>query len=362
MGNFVQRHAEAVSLNCYVHVLYITALENAESNFTIEDRMESGVQITTVYYRKSSFLNGLKKIRGFFKGIQYIKKNHGFDFDVVHHNVIWKDAWQPWLLYHIYKLPYIITEHWTGFDTKTRKHSPRSLISFARLFTSKASALCPVTENLAQSMQTVGISGNYRVIPNVVDTSLFQLKDIQPTPIRFLHVSSLLDEQKNISGILRTWKKATQHIDNIHLMIGGDGSWESYQPLIQSLEIPPHTITFFHEKKWSEIAEMIEESHCLVMFSNYENLPCVIVESLACGMFIISTRVGGIAEHILPERGTLIAPQDETALLDSLIQFCQSATTIDRNALREYAVHHFSKPVIADAFTAIYEEISSGKS
>jgi glycosyltransferase involved in cell wall biosynthesis len=362
LGNFVQRHAEAVALKNDVHVLYVSSMKDLKTIFHIENFEEMGVKITIVYFKSSRAWNPLRKIRAFQKGWNYLANNLKLRFDLVHHNVIWKDGWQPLYLNLRYGIPYIITEHWTGFDQKARGKASLLLKCMCSLFASRAKVICPVTENLADNMKAMGMNGVYRVVPNVVDTSLFDLTPKQSDSVRFLHVSSLVDQQKNISGILRAWKKAVEMDNSIHLTIGGDGPWDPYQELIRVLQIPKASITYFGEKTWSEIAGLMKDSHCLLMFSNYENLPCVIVEALASGMHIVSTRVGGIAEHINDERGLLIAPLDEQALVDAILAYSQEYRYNERSELRDYAVDHFSKESIATAFDKIYTDVLTQKS
>jgi len=354
LGNFVQRHAEAVALLHNVHVLYVTNSPNQKESFVIEDHEELGVKITIVYCKPIGVFNRLRKWRGFLLGLKRLNERHQYLFDLVHHNVIWKDAWQPWLIHRKYKTPYIITEHWTGFDKAARGKAPLLLKPFAKFFGRKASALCPVTENLAANMRAFGLEGKYHVVPNVVDIDLFQFKEKPTDRVHFLHVSSLIDEHKNVTGILRAWKRAIEKNPAMQLTIGGDGPWEFFQKEAQRLQIPSNSITFFGEKKWAEIADLMQQSHCLILFSNYENLPCVIVESLASGVSVISTDVGGIAEHINLERGILVHKQAEKQLAEAILQYAQDYRDIDRSTLRNYAEQHFSKQTIARAFDAVY--------
>ena len=67
-------------------------------------------------------------------------------------------------------------------------------------------------------------------------------------------------------------------------------------------------VSFHATKTTNEIADMISSSHGLLMFSNYENFPCVIAESMMSGKPIISSNVNGIPEHVLPEFGVLVNP------------------------------------------------------
>jgi glycosyltransferase involved in cell wall biosynthesis len=359
LGNFVQRHAEAVSLKNDVHVLYTTASNELEPTFLIENSESEGIKITIVYFKQSRWSNPVRKIRAFLKGWNYLRNEQKLRFDLVHHNVIWKDGWQPWLLNRKYKLPYIITEHWTGFDERARGKAPAFMKWLCRVFVSRASVLSPVTENLADNMRAWGLQGVFRVVPNVVDTSLFALRDKSNEQVRFLHVSSLDDNQKNISGILKVWKRVIEQDSALHLAIGGDGTWLPYQELISELNIPSANITYFGEKTWAEIARLMQDSHCLVMFSNYENLPCVIVEALASGMHIVSTKVGGISEHINEQRGVLIAPKNASELEQAILNYKHTYINDQRVVLRSYAEERFSKPSIANAFDQIYSDVLS---
>jgi glycosyltransferase involved in cell wall biosynthesis len=203
-------------------------------------------------------------------------------------------------------------------------------------------------------MIAFGIEGNYRVIPNVVDTSIFNLTQADTSVVRFLHVSSLIDKHKNISGILRSWKIASDSNSSIHLSLGGDGPIEIWKHEAIKLGIRPESIDFFGELSWQGIAQKMQESHALLMFSNYENLPCVIVEALACGLPVISTRVGGISEHISAENGILIEAGDEIGLTKAIQELANSINRYDKQALRNYAVNHFSNEAIAKAFNEIY--------
>jgi glycosyltransferase involved in cell wall biosynthesis len=331
-----------------------------EDNYTIEDTERLGVKMTYVYVRKRP-LQPWRKFIGFKKGIAHLKAKNLFHFDMVHLNVIWPDGWQALYLKRFFHLPYIITEHWTGYNKSLRPDTPARVKWLARPVAKGAACICPVSEDLANSMRQFGLEGNYNVVPNVVDTDLFVLHDKSKDKLRFLHVSSLVDEQKNISGILKAWKESYSKRTDIHLTLGGDGPWEYWKEESKKLGIPEESIAFFGELPWSGIAELMQQSHALLMFSRYENLPCVIVEALASGMQVVSSRVGGIAEHISKERGVLVTSENHDELVNALVNFKFDTDQNTSNALRAYAVSHFSKPAIAKAFTEVYQQALTKK-
>jgi glycosyltransferase involved in cell wall biosynthesis len=304
-----------------------------------------------VYCRPGFF----SKRKAFIKGSFHLMRSKNIQFDIVHHNVLWPHGWQPRWLKSKFSLPYIVTEHWTGYDPINAGKRNPLLLWMSRFGAHKAAFLCPVTLDLQQKMIDFGIHGNYRVVPNVVDTSLFSLAEPDENKIRFLHVSSLIEAHKNISGILRVWKTISDSHPGVHLTLGGDGPIEYWKQYSEKLGIRSDSIDFFGETSWEGIASKMESSHALLLFSNYENLPCVIVEALASGLPVISTRVGGISEHITTERGTLIERGDETAFTKAILNMAEGIHQYDKTALRQYAIERFSNQAVAASFLELYK-------
>jgi glycosyltransferase involved in cell wall biosynthesis len=81
------------------------------------------------------------------------------------------------------------------------------------------------------------------------------------------------------------------------------------------------------------------------------------VEALACGLPVISTRVGGISEHITPERGMLVERGDEDALESAIDTIASTIHQYDQAALRQYALERFSNEAVAMAFVGLYRSI-----
>jgi glycosyltransferase involved in cell wall biosynthesis len=350
VGNFVQRHAEAVALLCDVWVLYVASMPQWDGPPKIEEHCEKNVNTVIVYCRTGFFA----KRKAFIKGAYHLIRSKSIHFDAVHHNVLWPHGWQPRWLLSKFNLPYIVTEHWTGYDPINIAKRHPLLLWMSRFGARKAAFLCPVTLDLQQKMIDFGIHGTYQVVPNVVDTTLFSLARPNNNRVNYLHVSSLIDGHKNISGILRVWKTISDRNNNVHLTLGGDGPIEHWIQQASSLGIRSDSIDFFGEISWEEVARKMESSHALLLFSNYENLPCVIVEALACGLPVISTRVGGISEHINPERGILVDRGDEDALAKAIDAMSSNIDQYNKEALRKYAVERFSNEAVALAFVGLY--------
>ena len=95
------------------------------------------------------------------------------------------------------------------------------------------------------------------------------------------------------------------------------------------------------------------------MFSNYENLPCVIAEALACGLPVLSSDVGGISEHINDSNGLLVQAGDEEALLSAFNSLLNNLKEkkYKPEDLRDYAIKHFSYMEVSKKFHEIYTAV-----
>jgi glycosyltransferase involved in cell wall biosynthesis len=162
-----------------------------------------------------------------------------------------------------------------------------------------------------------------------------------------------VEEHKNTRGFLRVFARFLKEYPEAKLEIISDGPTEDCVLYAKELGIDNSLIinTF---KPAEFVAERMAAAHVLMLFSNFENLPCVIMEALSCGLPVISTNVGGIAEHIDPAKGILIDPGDENALLKALMDVAGAKLIFDAGALRKYAIGHFSMEAVGKELDEIY--------
>ena len=362
LGNFVEKHAEAVSLYADVAVLYVCFddLLTSKQSYVYEKHHKLDVHI--VYLRKiktnlpfiASLVKLFRIIKAYYYGFHQIYKKE--KPDIVHANVLIPIGLIAYCLKLIYHIPYIITEHWTGYLPQDA-NKPTWTLFFYRYFAKNAGALTPVTLSLAKAMQDFNIIGNYKVIPNVVETNLFKKKELTSDTIKhIIHISSLVDEQKNISGILLAIHELAKHRDDFVLEIISDGDFKQYQAIIERLGIADKII--YHGKKnTDEVAVILAHCDFLLLYSNYENFPCVIAEAMSCGLAVLSTDVGGIAEHINENNGILIEAHNSEMLISALMLMLSNCSNYNATKIRAYAENYFSYPIIGKQYIEVYQTV-----
>ena len=353
LGNFVQRHAQAVAKLHDVSVIYATPYKKRGLPSDEINEIKGVTEyigyfppgLNTIHKRKNTFLRLFN---------EYMTLN-GAPPDIVHLNVLYPAGNQARWLKKQFNIPYIVTEHWTGYHpehkTKVRWDQRRSMLKSGK----EAAFIAPVSEQLQDSMKKWGIEGNYAVVPNVVDTTLFTPKKQSGEIVKqknILHVSSLVDDHKNISGMMRAIKPVLEENPNYHFRIIGDGNIKPYETLAQVLNLNENQFSIQGEQSLANIAEAMQEAQLFLMFSRYENLPCVILEAFACGVPVVSTDVGGIKEHLNEDRGILVANEDEAGLTTAIRSALERSW--NHEAISAYANNHFSELAIAQNFTSLY--------
>lgn len=351
-GDFIQRHAEAVSLKHHVSVLHIVSDENVKkTEYTFFEKNNIKTHIAYVKKTRNLVFKVFLFQRAYKTLISKIE-----DFDMVHLNSLY-----PFGIFALHqkllkKKPFIISEHWTGYLSPQSKKIGFIEKYISKIITKNASYICTVSENLAENMQKLKFKGAYRTIPNVIDNEIFYPIKKKHNRFNILHISNMKDAQKNISGILNVLQELDQKFNDIFVTLVGEGS-KKYKEEAISLGINQQKLMFIDQIPQHDLNNFFGEADIFVLFSNTENLPCVILESFAAGTPVISTDVGGISEFFPENFGTLINAKDEEMLYAEIEKvYLNKKRFASAQEMNRYAISNFGKEKICNDFSALYNE------
>jgi glycosyltransferase involved in cell wall biosynthesis len=98
--------------------------------------------------------------------------------------------------------------------------------------------------------------------------------------------------------------------------------------------------------------------HVLVVPSRAESLPYIVLEAAAAGKPLVTTRVGGIAEIYGPLAGSLVTPNDASALAKAIVPTLDDPQQTDNRtaALRARVAQSFTVDSMVDGVLAAYAE------
>jgi glycosyltransferase involved in cell wall biosynthesis len=362
LGNFVQKHAEAISLFNDVVTLSIFPDVTSKDHRVVVNPKDQLTEIIIYYPKKTSgfppnkFLNFFAHRKAFKLGFNIVKEKIGIP-EIVHLNIVYPlGIWAYWLKKR-YRIPYVVTENSSGFHVNSDHAYPKPIMKLCQLVLRNAEFLLPVSRNLKENLKMLSPFSQFDIISNVVDEKLFLPKEIQNLDYkRLIHISTGVDEIKNLSGMLSVMNELKAQNVKVTLDIVSDGDIEYAIKLASDLKLE-NVVAFHSTKTTIEIAEMIQNSDALLMFSNYENFPCVIAEAMMCGKPVISSNVNGIPEHVHQFNGILVNPRDEKALESAVISFVKNEVKFNSKEIREYAMDNFSYTEVGRKFSLLYAKV-----
>jgi len=365
LGNFIQRHIAAIATKHKSEVWYASPVSNENPLMGRSEVRKGDGFLERIVYPKATKPGSIAVTRALLKMVPGEEISMP---DLVHLHVAFPAGRAARILAESWDVPLIITEHWTAYHDS--QHIPLWRRISMRRTAAYASAFCPVTAQLGAKMHAfkmvnIGGASNYVTVPNVVDTDCFRPsleKDTTDEGFRILHVSSLDESQKNITGILHALSALrTSHPDfkfTAKFMGGSDPErLTKLRHYAASMNLTEPCVSFSGPQNIEEVAQGMQRADALVLFSRKENFPCVIAEAWATGIPVISTDVGGISEHLTENcgRGILIPNEDESALRSALLKL-GTEVEIAPDDIRKYAVDHFSIEAVANAYDKVYRE------
>jgi L-malate glycosyltransferase len=214
----------------------------------------------------------------------------------------------------------------------------------------------------AARLMDQGLSqGKIAVIPNGLPEAAFsETRPSLPRSGKILRVGLIArmnDPVKNHAGFLRTAAQLIHRCPSVEFLLVGAGPLRPELEALASQLGLGSRVNFLGERR--DIPGLLASMDVSVVFSHSESLPNVALESMAAGVPVVATRVGGNPEIVRDgETGVLIEPGDEEGLARALEQLMAQEplrATIAQNA-RKFARSNFT----LDRVTRQYEELYSG--
>lgn len=254
-GVFVKDWARAASLLNEVVILTWTGIDpSARDTIELSDAVEDGIRTLRARYRPSR-LRGvaqLRLLRSLATGVRQLIAE-GWRPDVIHAHV-YSSGFYAVLIGAWFKIPVVITEHFSGFARGIVTGIERWKALYA--FNNSAFVL-PVSENQREVLLSFGVRVPMLVVPNPVDVSLFSPPEkVPPSNKRKdrekkLLFVGLLSSIKGIDLLLSALSQVRNIGTDWHLAIIGDGPERKTCRLnhaILALMASSHFMALSHER------------------------------------------------------------------------------------------------------------------
>ena len=368
-GDFIKRHAEAVSLYENIVVLHIQKDEKGVVTKNIKETIhttDSLTEIIVYYHPPRTHIGIIDKLLSFIwyrklyrKYIQQLVSKRGKPF-LAHIHVAHKVAGIALWAKRKYSLPLITSEHWSGY-LKEAKNGWKQLSYIEKRLLKKcfleSKRVTAVSKYLGDSMIEKFKMDSVEVVANVVDTKIFSRKERAKThPIQFIHISSG-GAEKNIELILEACSIIKKRgLDcKVWLVIPNK---KKIEPTVIGWNLTEN-IVFLDEMPQTKLVEYIQSADALILYSRYETFGCVVIEANACGVPAIVSDLPSFREYCVENKTALFAGVNNPNLLaQQMSSLIQNSHQFDSNFIADHTVEKFSYRAVGRQFQELYSKIS----
>ena len=368
LGNFIQRHAKAAASKCTVSVV---AAFSSDTTFGLDENHSGNLSEYVTLYPKikdgDRVLSKMRKVKAYRRAMRdaidrSISRNG--QPDIIHVHVAWPAALVVLPMAKELGRPIVVSEHWSGYLPEDGNYKGFFLKHYTRSLVSKAETVTVVSEKMKAAMHQHGLNADYINLPNAADTRIFRFQEAEKKDdvFRFLHVSMLVDREKNITGMLSAFAEARKH-GTYELTIVGDGPERKFHEATAKEYGIASKVHFVGLKQPEEIAALMNSHDALLMFSNFEGMPVTIIEAQCCGMPVIATNTGAIREMLTNPKDILVVPGDTTQLAKSMQLMKRSLSDHEdlaalRRSISEKAQERYSYEAVAEKLNSIYQKVA----
>lgn len=304
------------------------------------------------YWRKCEVIEWLIKSCSHYRRL--LRENR---YDLVHAFFAFPSGW---LCYKTAdKLPYIISLRGSdvpGYNIRLGLDY-KLLAGLFRKIWSRASAVVANSEGLKSLASQFMPELDIQVIPNGIDTEKFHPAENQKLtkPLKALTVCRLIS-RKRIDLLIKAVAAAKDLGLDIQLNIAGEGNLaEQLQKLSADIGVTDR-VSFLGRITAEEMPDLYRGNHIFVMSSAHEGMSNAILEAMASGLPIITTRCEGV-EELISDNGIVVDQADPKLIAEAI-----KALTDDENSYHTMAAagkhaQKFTWKSVAEQYLSCYQQI-----
>lgn len=306
------------------------------------------------HIEKNKFSKTIFCLKSFFLGVLLIPL-----FDVVHIHVAGKHGFLRKSLYLLYaKLFFkktILHIHTADMDVVLK-----NLKGVLRWYFSKCFSISSTIIALSDYWNKVYIefspSSKIITIENPIDVQKFSYDSNRKN--RVVLFMGRIGKRKGAFDLIDAIPEVVRNFPDAMFVFDGDGDIEQAKQIVQSKSIEDNVV-FRGWVGFSEKISDLKNAQIFVLPTYAEGLPIAILEAMASGLPILSTKIPAIEAIDLGPAAVLVSPGDVSGIENSLIRLLSNESLRKKmgKSARELAVKKFSNEVISKKLVSLYDNI-----
>jgi glycosyltransferase involved in cell wall biosynthesis len=183
---------------------------------------------------------------------------------------------------------------------------------------------------------------------------------VNPIGSRFLLLTArILDPRKNVSMLLDAFARVRAAMPDINLAIIGDPPREIDVSKCEQLGLT-QAVQFLPARSQTSLIPYYQSAELFVLPSTQEGLSISMLEAMACGLPVISTRCGG-PEGVIQDglTGRLTTNDDADSYADAILSVLSDPILLKemRLAANSYAQRTYAQPIVMSRLHNVFARI-----
>ena len=351
-GIFVKKHAQAlksVGINVKVVAFTINKSNKILENYTKCLVDENGIE--TLLIEINSVFHKFFRLSVNWQ-YRFMKKKitscfNNFKPDIIHSNVLFTAGILGHKLAANYKVPHVITEHWSKADAFIEK----GLFSgIAKQVLASASQIMPVSSYLASKLDKFIPGNKITVVPNAVNTDIFRFRNTSNNEELVFGCLANWEPPKRpdliFEGLEAYVKKSGKKIKLI--AVGGGILIEPIKKQNWNFEVEFHGFV-----SSEEIINVFKDVKFLLHASENETFSIILAEAAIMGIPMVASNKGAMPELVNNENGILT---ENT--IEAWVQAIEKITALKYNwkQLSDDMIKRTSYQNVGMAYKSVYEK------
>ena len=238
----------------------------------------------------------------------------------------------------ILEIPSVISQHWGGF--MRRELNSRGIRRYRCAF-GRAERVLPANKFSAADYRYYGLKARTTWLPNTLDARVFYSSPRIAKEQWLLHASGFTPE-KRFPDIVRACARVCAIRPGSMLHVVGDGPNRANMETLAARELPPGSFKFHGFIGKPELAGLMRSARGFIFSSEAETFGCVLMEAMACGCPVLTTKVGGIPAVVRDFDGLFFEVGNVDQMAQGMVRLLDGTHGLDMNRISEETHKRFS--------------------
>lgn len=281
-----------------------------------------------------------------------------FKPDIIHSGHVWiisKIACK-------YDIPVVVTSHGTdiiGLEKGDRfKEDAEYVINNAKKIIAVSNDNGRLIKELFPQSNPIVVNAGFD--PKVFNVQEYDKKEIlekykiEYTNQKIVLYAGRLSLLKGLNILLKAAKIYEKKQDIITLLVGNGALRKELKNIAKELELK--NVYFLGHKKQRTLKKLYNIADVFSISSIQEAFGLVGIEALACGLPVVSTKVGGMKDYVTDKVGKLVNVNDEKELAKAILYVINHKEKYNKEKLSNYAKENFAQKKTLSKLLNIYND------